>query len=658
MPRLDSLPAPRDPRDSRDLKSGTIISERNGYYDSQNIVAASIPAAIPGAIPGENTSVLSVVLHHSENREGGPGLRLFGTRSLDAGRTWTPLAPVEPDPDRQSHDGYQLVQERAEDADRIFVFYGCNPGAHPPGETLSRTDMQLEEGYYFRFSDDAGAHWSAQRGVIPVRRTQIDRENPWQGRVMGMFLCDKPSIIDGAVYMAFQKTPDGAGETPNSEVFFLRSRDLLHLSDPMQATWETLPEGDRGLRAPGGALSLGEEPHVVSVGHVAGRLLSLWRTETGKLAAAYSSDGGANWEASFWLNFAGEPQLPEEGGYLRNPRGAITPCRLRQPAPDGSSEYALLFYNNGRTDRSGYCGRRVLWLTTGRSTPRGTIRWHQPEIALWWDGPGYEDRDDWNEEWSIVDGPGYADWLEDISGQLSFVQSNKLGVRYHKVEPRLLDLLRCQPELNELPYEKKSLDVHGETDAPMEYPVRSPSLVDLRSRGGFTILLQLRGRREDLQPGHPIARSLSTITAARGEGPTEATLTRGYEISLTKDREIELRLFDGSGSEFRCATHAGGHGEIWDNQFHTIAFICDGGPRVAHTVVDERMDDGGANPQGWSFLPPELGDLGGDELFFCRAFGGQLARFLIYDRPLTTSEAISAGRALSHAVTSGAKPPA
>ena len=42
MPSLDSLPAVRDPRDSRDLKSGTIISDRNGYYDSQNIVAVEV----------------------------------------------------------------------------------------------------------------------------------------------------------------------------------------------------------------------------------------------------------------------------------------------------------------------------------------------------------------------------------------------------------------------------------------------------------------------------------------------------------------------------------------------------------------------------------------------------------------------------------------
>ena len=640
MPSLDSLPAARDPRDSRDLKSGTIISDRNGYYDSQNIVAVEVA--------DQQHPTLSVVLHHSENREGGPGLRLFGSRSFDQGRNWTPLAAIEPDPERQSHDGYQLVQRRPGRPDRIFVFYGCNFGAHPAGKTLSRTDMQLDEGYYFRFSDDAGASWSHQRGVVPVRRTRIDRANPWEGRTMGMFLCDKPSIIDGAVYMAFQKTPDGAGETAHSEVFFLCSKDFLHCEDPTTATWKTLPEGDAGLCAPGGALALGEEPHVLSVGKIPGRLFSLWRTETGKLAASYSSDSGKHWEPSFWLNFDGKPRPQSPSGYLRNPRGAITPCELRTPSATAGSEYALLYYNNGRTERSGYCGRRVLWLTTGRSTDDGHICWHQPEIVLWWDGPGYEERDDWNEEWSIVDGPGYADWLEDQHGRLSFVQSNKLGVRYHIVEPRLLELLRHQPELDELPSEAKSLDV--QPDSPVSGAARAaldaPALVDIRSRGGFTIILQLRGNRKSLRPGESIIEAWSTITAARGEGPTEKTLTRGYAIRLTEDLEVELLLRDGCGEDVHHASNASGHPEIWDEQSHTIAFICDGGPRILSTVVDETLDDGGHTSQGWSFLPKMLGDLGGDELVLCAAFGGQLERLLVYDRPLTTSEAISASRAL------------
>ena len=162
-------------------------------------------------------------------RSGGPGLRLYSTRSTDMGRTWAPLLVIDDSPTRQSHDGYQLVHLRPDGSERIFVFYGCNEGArsyHNAKDTggglneLPRSDMQLEEGYYFRFSDDQAQSWSNTACVIPVRRTRIDRANPWQGKIMGMFMCDKPSVIDGAVYFAFQKTPDGGGETPTRKCFF------------------------------------------------------------------------------------------------------------------------------------------------------------------------------------------------------------------------------------------------------------------------------------------------------------------------------------------------------------------------------------------------------------------------------------------------------
>ena len=51
------------------------------------------------------------------------------------------------------------------------------------------------------------------------------------------------------VYFAFQKTADGNGESYGSEVFIMRSKDLLELHDldkPHEATWETLPKGDKG----------------------------------------------------------------------------------------------------------------------------------------------------------------------------------------------------------------------------------------------------------------------------------------------------------------------------------------------------------------------------------------------------------------------------
>lgn len=630
------LPRPTSRTDPRDLKAGWFVDDRNGYYDSQNIVAVTEPDGSLG---------LSVIFHHSENREGGPGLRLLSTRSTDRGRTWTTPQPVD-EPSRQSHDGYQLLHRRADGSERIFLFYGWNEGsqypegADPSLTELRRTDMQLDEGYWFRVSDDGGRSWGDRRWLVPVRRTRIDRGNPWGGATMGMFLCDKPSVIGDAVYMAFQKTRDGAGETPGSEVFFLRSRNLLHVDDLDDAEWETLPLGDVGLQSPDGELELGEEPHVLQpVDARPERLFSLWRAETGKLAAAYSDDGGEHWDPPFWLTYEGVPA----GQVMKNPRGSITPYRMRRPAPDGSAEFVLVFYNNGRTERLGYVGRRVYWLTVGRGTPEGTIRWAQPELLLYWDGSGFEDRPDWNADWAIVDGPGYPDWAELPDGTLALVESNKLAVRYHEVHQHLLQHLRHQPELCRPPADALALD--WAPDRPL--PSAGPVLPDLRAGGGCTLTVAFRATAAQPAQGCTMVEAFSNVTAALGEEPTDRRIDKGYRISVADDGELELFVTDGFDTSLTHRTCIAGEMAVWDGALHTVSFVLDGAAKVSSVVVDHRLDDGGAQqPQGWQFLSRGLGEVGGRDLLISPAFGGTLERFMVHDRALLTSEAIALGRFL------------
>ena len=621
------VPPYRSPADPRDVKAGWVVSDRNGYYDSQNIVV------VRGAAGPE----YSVVLHHSENREGGPGLRLYSTRSTDLGRTWTALEPVE-DVVRQSHDGYQLLHRTGDGRERIFLFYGWNVGSqYPPGADeglteMKRTDMQLDEGYWLRVSDDGGRTWGSRRWLIPVRRTAIDRRNPWGGSTMGMFLCDKPSVIDGSVVMAFQKTADGAGETPDSEVFFLRSRNLLAVDDPGDAEWETLPLGDTGLQAPGGELRLGEEPHILWLGEPhSGRVLALWRTETGRLATSTSDDAGETWAPASWLTFDGRP----DGAPLRNPRGSITPFRLRDPSPDGRTQFALLYYNNGRTDRLGYVGRRTYWLTVGTVTPDGRVEWAQPEIALWWDGTGFEDRPGWNPDWAIVDGPGYPDFAELEDGTLVVVESNKLAVRCHEIDPRLVSFLRRQRILAGAPSDGPVTSVRGAG------ALRAPVLPDLRARGGFSVVVRIRADGAP-GPGTVLASALSTVTAALGEEPTDRTITKGWTMRVLQDGEVEFVVSDGFGAGCSVSTTGLVRGGGWDGSGHSVTVVFDGGPRVACVVVDERLDDGGGlREQGWVSVPADLGEIGGAEL---RIPDGPVTSLEIWDRPLLVSEAVALHR--------------
>ena len=52
--------------DPRDMKSAYVVSDENGYYDSQNIIS------VYDKILGKQ--ILSCILHHSRNHEGGKGI--------------------------------------------------------------------------------------------------------------------------------------------------------------------------------------------------------------------------------------------------------------------------------------------------------------------------------------------------------------------------------------------------------------------------------------------------------------------------------------------------------------------------------------------------------------------------------------------------------
>merc|ERR1711892_483506 len=587
--------------DPRDMKSAYVVSDENGYYDSQNIISVFDKNI--------GKQVLSGILHHSRNHEGGRGLTLCSSRSEDQGMTWSALKPVEEpetvvdcraynvkkkdDKARQSHDGYQLLV-----GDRIYLFYGWNRGSQPPqGEPLTRTDMQLDEGFWMRWSDDFGKTFSGGRVVIPVRRTSIDEINPWKGKTIGAFCCDKPTLVDGMVYFAFQKTADGNGESYGSEVFFMRSKNLLDLhekNNPQGAVWETLPLGNHGVQTDRGLL-LGEEPHVLQISGA--KLMCFWRTELGFLDSQYSNDYGETWHNAGLpqpLNYSPSPLqssvkveckreqkivqkvqgavernedlIKDSADYMegeeyknmvwrnqlimRNPRGAITPHKMK----DG--HIALLYYNNGYTEKVGYVGRLVVWLTIGRvegQEGKQEIRWSQPEVALWWDGLLLGNREDWNEDWAIVDGAGYHDIQELEDGNLAFVESNKLTVRYHEIPVSVLDSMKKQLSPSKITSVddimdgpvfkwKKSMNTAGRH--------RAPVLPDLRAGGGFSFVcwIDMTKIPVGFEGRKMIVNGMSSVSGSLDEEDAE-DITKGFKIEAV-DNTIVLFLTDGFKTEF------------------------------------------------------------------------------------------------------------
>jgi hypothetical protein len=654
--------------DPRNVRSGSVVSDDGGYYDGQSVVRLRTSS---------NTSILSAVFHHSDNHEGGAGLRLYHTKSDNEGLTWSQPTPIEESLAFPSHDGYQLVDPTS-NMTRSFLFYGYNkPTLHYKDRdgnhvNLTRGDMQLIEGFRFRRSRPSGSYAGTVRHTIPVRRTAIDQNNPWGGAVMGAFQCDTPQVIGGAIYFAFQKTQEGGGETPGSEVFFMRSRDLLKFAlfadskdeDLQKATWETLPLGDRGLQAPEGKLALGEEPHIIQVGtdnpH---RLMSFWRCEVGKIACTYSNDGGEHWEATRWLTYDGSPL----GRPLKNPRGSLTP----HPFHDGS--VLLVWYNNGHTEREGYVGRRLYWICIGKPTAgaHALIQWSQPELCLWWDGPEYADRPGWNPDWAIVDGPGYPDFVElDDDRQntrIAFIQSNKITLRFHILDHRMLTLLRqvwnCEGALrSQIVLPAPVLTVPCPSG---KNHYRGPNLPDLAGTGGgYTVMMWVKGLASAfaVEPEQIICSSMETITAAIDEEDTGSFITKGFEVKVVghgnEGLQAQLRVSDGVHS-FKIRSD----GLDWDGNWHQLTFVLDVGPRLGTCVVDDRLCDGGlAAAEGWVVFPKGMSSPNGANVRFCppatvrspkTPFLGEVRDFQVYMRPLFVSEIVAMYRNTRAASSSG-----
>ena len=321
----------------------------------------------------------------------------------------------------------------------------------------------------------------------------------------------------------------------------------------------------------------------------------------------------------------------EDHSVVRNPRGAITPHVTR----DG--HIALLFYNNGHTERVGYTGRLLVWLTMGR-VEKGEVRWSQPEVAVWWDGVQLDGREDWNEDWAIVDGAGYHDIQELPNGGLAFVESNKLTVRYHEIEVNLVDGLKCQLDQDcrvpeQIPFEDMVVNFEG------DYSARAPVLPDLRAGGGFTIacwisLDKLQSSSDDRDKR--VIVNGTTVASGALDEPAASDISKGYQLFFDKDDILQLQVTDGFSSQFTFPL--AGLQEFYAGRSSPtmVAFILDGGPRIASCVINQRLYN--AAPCGWRFLPKDFGEIGGSNV---KVDGGGLVdRLVVFETALTTSQAV------------------
>ncbi|GAB4051803.1 LamG-like jellyroll fold domain-containing protein [Spirosoma litoris] len=604
---VSSSPALLHAQDPRNITTGTIIPDET-YSDQPYIVKT-------------NDGAWLCVLTTGSGHEGASGQHIITARSLDQGKTWTDKREVEPADGPEASYAVLLKAPTG----RVFVFYNHNTdniravkGDNPPyaDGLVKRVDSQ---GYFvFKYSDDGGKTWSANRITIPIRNFEIDRKNPYGGKIQYFWNVGKAFTDKGAAFVPVHKVGGfGVGFFTSSEGALIRSADLLTISDPAKATWSTLPDGEIGLRTPakiGGPIAEEQSFAVLSDGS----FFCVYRTIDGHPACTYSRDGGHTWEPPQYMQYA-------NGRLVKHPRAAnfVWKCE--------NGKFLYWFHNHGgrfirehpNRRNMAYEDRNPAWVMGGieADSPKGKIiRWTQPEILLYDDDPLIR--------------MSYPDLVED-KGAYYVTETQKDIARVHKLDSKLLNGLWNQFDnqtrtkaglVLDWTYQKGAFPQTVAAPVLPEFYKRDTKKLEqpgVSTAQGFTIELAFTLKK--LSPNQLLA-------------DTRDSTGKGWYVRTTGQKTLELVMNDGrTQSAWACD-----EGVLAENKPHYVSIIVDGGPKIVAFVVDGILNDGGTSRQfGWGRFSPYLKSVtGSSQLTLGKDFTGQLAELSVYDRALTISEAV------------------
>lgn len=540
-----------------------------------------------------------------KGEEGAHDQHVVATVSKDNGQTWSPLIDIEPSGPPESSWVTPLIVPSG----RVYAFYTYNADnirELTDADELVKYRVDTIGDFAYKYSDDNGHTWSEQRYKIPVRLTQIDRSNADKGNVRYFWSVCKPIVHNNAVYIGLAKVGKfGLGFLETSEGFVVKSDNLLTEADPANIRWETLPDGEVGLKSPAGPIA---EEHCVE-GLNDGSLYCTYRTIEGYSCHAYSRDGGHTWTSPQYATYT------PGGKKIKHPRAATFVWKT------SGGKYVLWFHNYGvKWVEKGYGAenqwrpydeRNPVWLCGGVEKD-GYIHWSQPEIALYDEDPGVR--------------MSYPDLVEE-DGRYYITETQKTVARVHDIDPSLFEAMWNQENNRTAADAGVVLRLSG-AECGAGSAVSMPRLPSLSEGGGFAIDGWFRS--SDWSAGQVLLDSRD----ADGIGLTLVTTDLGTVKLVMNDGRTE--------SSWDCDP-----GTIGEDRWHHIAVIVDGGPKIMTFVVDGVLCDGGERrPYGWGRFNKHLKDVsGGVKLRIASSFAGQIDCLRMYNRYLRTSEAIGNYRA-------------
>ena len=594
--------------DWRHLSNGSIIPSRS-YCDQPYVLKADDGAWV-------------CVLTTGAGHEGQSGQHVATMRSTDQGRTWS--EPVALEPPEGVEASYAVMMKVP--TGRLYCFYNHNTDNIREVPNIDGTPQRRVDSlghYVFKYSDDHGESWSEKRYDLDIREFEIDRENVTDGKIRFFWNVGKPMVLEDAAYASLHKVGNfGPGFFVRSEGVLVRSENILTEGDPEKITWETLPEGDVGLRGVEGGKTVAEEHSYICLSD--GSFYCVCRTIDGHPVHGYSRDRGRTWTKPEYMVYT------PGGRRVKHPRAANFVWRC------DNGNYLYWFHNHGGRfihEMNGgggpYEDRNPAWICGGveHDSPEGkVIHWSQPEILL------YED--------DTFIRMSYPDLIED-GGKYFITETQKNVARVHEIDSTLLEGLWNQASNNDVARSGLLLNLPEEgiaappSEAPMPaLPVfhqrdgRRPDHGNRDLRAGFTLDLWLT--LDSLDPGQVILDSRT----ANGQGLLLDTTTRGT---------VRLTLNDGrTECSWDCDP-----GVLKPGLLQHVGIVVDGGPKIITFIIDGVLCDGGEWRQfGWGRFSPLLRHAnGGSTLRIAPEMQGEVRVLRIHDRYLRTSEVIGNFRA-------------
>jgi hypothetical protein len=465
---------------------------------------------------------------------------------------------------------------------RVYVFYDYNGDRIDTLYGVKGIRADMLGWYVYKYSDDNGRTWSKDRYRLPVRVTEYDPTNDFEGKVQMFWGIGKPIIARDAVIFGFSKINEYLVD--RSEGWFFRSDNLLTEPDPARIDWQMLPEGDVGLRSPTGG-PVAEEQNLVELSD--GTLYTMYRTVEGHPCHAYSTDGGRTWTPPAFATYTPGGQL------IKHPRA----CPRLWKTQNG--KFLFWYHNHGLKD---FLGRNPAWITGGLEKD-GRIYWSQPEILLY--------------DQNAATRTSYPDLIEQ-DGRYWVAETQKEVARIHEIDATLLEGLWNQATNKTLTQKGLALTATAEQIESAKLPM--PKLPKFQETTGFTLELRF---------------TLNTAASGQVLFDSRDDAGRGILVTTAEPQTLRIEMNGGDTAAFWAADP----GVLQPGRSHHAAIVVDGGARIISYVIDGRLCDGGeSRPYGWGRFGDGLTDLNASAE---ARVSSELETLRLYTRPLRVSEVIA-----------------